>query len=596
MREGLELGGRYRLVERIGRGGMGEVWRATDLRLDRPVAVKLLPAQADADPRLVTRFRREAQLAAGLQHPGITVVHDIDEHPPEQLLYLVMELLDGDDLGRVLARRPGGLPLDEALSLAVQISGALAAAHARGVVHRDIKPANLIVLRDGWVKICDFGIARFVESATGLTGTGMIGTPVYMAPEQFSSGEVDGRTDLYALGCLLHQLLCGRPPFPVDQGIPALINGHLNLTPPGPRAADQSIPEDVDGLVRELLAKDPADRPADAVTVTRRLQALRVAHTAAVTTDPSLASPVPLSGPPSEPVRPEASSEAVDPERPSEAVRAETPAEAVRPEAPARAAPPEPAPAAAWALPGSGAGQEALLSDPRLSDLEHQHEIAVEHCYQGRFSQALALADHVARTRMQLLGPEHPDTLSSRHLVGTALYMLDMEADAERVVYGAAEARSRVLGPHHADTLTSWHLLAKILYMLGRHAEALPIAAGVASSRQQVLGPDDADTLDTRNTVAWTLHMLGRNAEALPLAYDVAHARARVLGNEHEDTLDSRQLIGWVQHALGRFAGAHTVALELRDTCLRLFGPTAEQTLQAHGLLEASAPGAARRR
>jgi eukaryotic-like serine/threonine-protein kinase len=564
VREGLELGGRYRLAERIGRGGMGEVWRATDLRLDRSVAVKLLPVQADADPKLVTRFRREAQLAAGLQHPGITVVHDIDEHAPEQLLYLVMELLDGDDLGKVLVRHPEGLPLDESLSIAVQISGALATAHARGIVHRDIKPANLIVIGDGWVKICDFGIARFVESATRLTGSGMIGTPVYMAPEQFTTGEVDGRTDLYALGCLLHQLLCGRPPFPTDQGIPVLINGHLNVTPPGPRAFNGDLPEDVDLLVRELLAKEPADRPADAATVTRRLQTLRAAHSGVVTTDPSLASST----------------------APPQAVRQEPPSQDARWEPPYSAVPPKPRPAGT---------RDEPPSDPRTTDLEHQHQIAVEYCHEGRFSEALALADHVVRTRMQLLGPEHPETLSSRHLVGTALYMLDREAEAERVVYGAAEARSRLLGQYHANTLSSWHLLAKILYSLGRHADALPIAAGVASARTQVLSPDDTDTLDSRNTVAWTLHMLGRNAEALPLAYDVAHAQSRVLGSDHEDTIDSRQLIGWIHHDLGQFAEAYTFALQLHETCLRLFGPDAEQTLQVRSLLEASATRASRR-
>jgi eukaryotic-like serine/threonine-protein kinase len=574
MREGLELGGRYRLVERIGRGGMGEVWRATDLRLERSVAVKLLPAQADADPKLVARFRREAQLAAGLQHPGITVVHDIDEHPPGQLLYLVMELLDGDDLGKVLVRHPGGLALDESLSIAVQTSGALAAAHARGIVHRDIKPANLIVIGDGWVKICDFGIARFVASATGLTGSQMIGTPVYMAPEQFSTGEVDGRTDLYALGCLLHQLLCGRPPFPVDQGIPVLIHGHLNVTPPGPRAFNEGIPEDVDLLVRELLAKTPADRPADAATVTRRLQALRAAYTGTVTTDPSLASST---------ASPAASPQGVRQEPPPQLVRQEPPPQPVRQEPPPQGVPGQ------WAPPGSAGTHDGAPADPRISDLEHQHQIVVEHLHEGRFSEALAVADHVVRGRMHLLGPEHPETLSSRHLVGTALYMLDREAEAERVVYAAAEARSRVLGPYHPKTLSSWHLLSKILYMLGRHADALRIASGLAPAYARVLGPDDTETLDSRNTVAWALHMLGRNAEALPLAYDVAGARSRVLGGDHEDTIDSRQLTGWIQHALGRFSEARTVAMELHETCLRLFGPEAEQTHQARSLLEASA-------
>jgi serine/threonine protein kinase len=195
--DGLELADRYRLSERLGRGGMGEVWKGVDLRLRRPVAVKLLPLPQDADPASAVRFRREAEISAHLGHLNITVVYDIDEH--QDVLFLVMELLDGDDLRKVMDHEPLGLPVSQTLNIAIQVSDGLAAAHARGVVHRDVKPANLIRLSDGTIKICDFGIAWFAESTAGLTSQGLLGTPAYMAPEQFNGGPVDGRTDLYAL-------------------------------------------------------------------------------------------------------------------------------------------------------------------------------------------------------------------------------------------------------------------------------------------------------------------------------------------------------------------------------------------------------------
>ncbi|WP_255951222.1 WD40 repeat domain-containing serine/threonine protein kinase [Streptomyces odontomachi] len=272
MRAGELIAGRYRLGVRLGHGGMGEVWKGFDTELERPVALKvLLEFHAAEEP--LRRFRREASIGARLQHPGFTVVHDIGRH--DGRMFLVMELLEGEDLAELLARSPDGLPVPEALDLGVQMAEALAVAHAGSVVHRDLKPANLFLLTDGRLKICDFGIARTAEATEGLTVTGRpFGSPPYMAPEQWRGEHVDARCDLYALGCVLYALLTGDPPFPSTGQPWALMLRHLEEIPPGLRSVRAEVPVGVAELVAGLLAKDPADRP-DAATVARCLRALR---------------------------------------------------------------------------------------------------------------------------------------------------------------------------------------------------------------------------------------------------------------------------------------------------------------------------------
>ena len=273
---GLLLEGRYRLDDRIAAGGMGEVWRATDLVLDRPVAVKLLrPGYAQREEDLA-RFRAEARNAGLLSHPGIAMVYDYRDaaspHPP----YLVMELVDGPSLARLLDEGP----VDPArtMGLIAQVAGALQAAHAAGLVHRDIKPGNVLVSQRGQVKITDFGIAHAAGSAP-LTRPGMLmGTAAYLAPERAAGAPAAPAADLYALGIVAFQCLTGRLPFDGEPLAVAVAHQEQPLPPLPP-----SVPAGVAALVADLTAKDSMARPASAGEVAERAEHLRAALTAAAT-------------------------------------------------------------------------------------------------------------------------------------------------------------------------------------------------------------------------------------------------------------------------------------------------------------------------
>ncbi|MFJ3794444.1 protein kinase [Kitasatospora sp. NPDC090091] len=270
---GTQIAGRYRLEVPLGRGGMGEVWRAYDPRLERQVAIKFLSRQSAPGRAHLDRFQREARVTARLQHPGITQVFDSGAHDGQ--LYLVMELLHGRDLATVLRHRTV-LPVEQVVDLTAQVADALAYAHQADIVHRDVKPANLMLVDGGRVKICDFGLAGFVRADSGLTRTGdIMGTPDYMAPEQWRGLRVDGRADLYALGCVLFALLTGRAPFTAGHGGYAAVMMHHILTPaPSAAGLRREVPHALDRLVMQLLAKDPADRPADAAAVSDALRSL----------------------------------------------------------------------------------------------------------------------------------------------------------------------------------------------------------------------------------------------------------------------------------------------------------------------------------
>jgi serine/threonine-protein kinase len=268
--------GPYEIVAPLGAGGMGEVYRAKDTKLGRDVALKILPASFTNDPERVGRFRREAQVLASLNHPHIAQIYGLEEASSTQ--FLVLELVDGESLDKRVARGP--IPVDEALVIAKQIAEALEAAHEKGIIHRDLKPANIALTKDGSVKVLDFGLAKAAESTSGpvdamnsptitspamMTGVGVIlGTAAYMSPEQAKGRPADKRSDVWAFGCVLYEMLTGKRAFEgedVSDTLAAVLRGEPNWT-----SLPADVPVPVRTLARACLQKDRQRRAVEATT------------------------------------------------------------------------------------------------------------------------------------------------------------------------------------------------------------------------------------------------------------------------------------------------------------------------------------------
>ncbi|MFJ4468281.1 tetratricopeptide repeat protein [Streptomyces sp. NPDC089424] len=614
--------GRYRLLDPIGRGGMGEVWRARDESLGRHVAVKCLkplgPLHDQAFTRVLReRFRREARVAAALQHRGVTVVHDFGES--DGLLYLVMELLQGRNLSQVLEdneRRP--LPVPDIVDIAEQVSAALAYTHRQGIVHRDLKPANMVRLTDGTVKICDFGIARpgaDMGVTSRLTGTGVaMGTPHYMSPEQIGGDEVDQRSDLYSLGCVLYELATGVPPFDLGDAW-AILVGHRDTPPEPPTSHRADLPAPLEQIILDLLAKRPEHRPGDAAELGRRIGAARTvpayvptvlavapparearlpAWTLGMTTGHKAAGAAPRTPPPD-------TGEGLTREwiaRPA-TVPAPLPVPDTPPEPPEEAlttlagrhnAGLSLARLGRWAEAGEvhravAAEREHLLGADHPDTLASRYEVAFTLSRTGRAADALREYTHVARARERLLGADHPDTLAARQETAYVLGQLGRPLEAHQAYTSVLAARERTVGADHPDTLRCRHNLAFNLSRLGRLEDSYRLASEVAEARARVLGAGHPDTLVTRYEVAYVLGQLGRWPQALDAYREVAEARGRALGADHPDTLAARHEIGISLGRLNRGAEALELYRDLVLDRARVHGPEHPETLRArHGL------------
>src|SRR6266571_3410189 len=275
----------YRILSKLGSGGMGVVYEAEDIRLGRRVALKFLPENLARDPRALQRFEREARAASSLNHANICTIHEVEEHNHRPVI--VMELLEGESLRQRI--RQGPLPMDELLDSGIQASDALEAAHAKGMIHRDIKPANIFVVGGGRVKILDFGLAKTISAPVpeyqsggeSLTLDGVIpGTTSYMSPEQARGEEIDARSDLFSLGVVLYESATSRQPFARKNNV-LTIDAILNVRPPSPTSLNPALPAELDTIIARMLEKDRELRYQHAADVCSDLKRLKTGQESA---------------------------------------------------------------------------------------------------------------------------------------------------------------------------------------------------------------------------------------------------------------------------------------------------------------------------
>ena len=259
--------GPYEIRDTVGRGGMAAVYKAYQASLDRVVAIKVISAHLASEPEFMERFRQEARAVARLSHPNIVIVHDFGEDGG--VPYLVMEHVDGVTLADLLDE---GIPQGQIVDLLAQVASGLDYAHSRGIVHRDIKPQNVLVTREGRAVLADFGLARIMESARRLTMSGgVVGTPEYMSPEQASGRPSDHRTDIYALGVILYEMVAGLRPFSAETPLGVLMK-HLQEPPPPVNEFRPDLPPSVDAVIQKALAKQPEERFQSASELARALR------------------------------------------------------------------------------------------------------------------------------------------------------------------------------------------------------------------------------------------------------------------------------------------------------------------------------------
>jgi len=258
--------GRYQIKSELGRGGMATVYRAFDPSFDREVAIKVLPREMMHDPQFRARFEREIKMVAGLEHPSIVPVYDVGDEDGQP--YFVMRLMTGGSLSDLISQ--GRIPLEDTARIVSKIAQGLAYAHKKGVIHRDLKPDNILFDDNDDPFISDFGVARLTESASSLTGSGVIGTPAYMSPEQAQGTEIDSRSDIYGLGVIIYQMLSGSQPYSADTPMGVVIK---HITEPVPEILSMipSLPPDVDNLIKRAMAKDKTKRYSTAVELAKAL-------------------------------------------------------------------------------------------------------------------------------------------------------------------------------------------------------------------------------------------------------------------------------------------------------------------------------------
>ncbi|MBV2151999.1 serine/threonine-protein kinase [Kitasatospora sp. SUK 42] len=521
MRVGDVLDGRYELVEKLGQGGFGVVWRAEDTRMHRSVAVKVIRHHDGDQAKDALRFVREANAAGRLSHPHIVTVHDLgqSEFDDQPVTFLVMELLTGRTLTQVLRE---GLPAPEqSLRWGKQICEALAAAHDAGMVHRDIKPDNIMISDAGHLKVLDFGIAQLDTGGGGLTTVGtVIGSPPYMAPERWTGDRVDGRADLYALGCVLVELCTGARPFGGDS-TPVLMYQHLNEPPPVLDPVRYGLPSHLPVLLAELLSKDPQDRPADARAVARRLADLAEGRN-----PPSAPIAPPTRRAPTRPVRHRGQSR--QPKQPK-----------LRPVG----RPPLVLPEPAWLARSGQSAQPARPASPAPPPVPVEDQAAVRGRLrdglgaarqEGSAAAAARLLRPVVDGAARALGVTDPEVVAARRDLAAHLGLAGEQTEAVRRLRELVEDMRQALGPTDPGTLEVWCDLARRVRDNGETVTAIRLLTELLPALRDARGPRGALVLQARHDLAACRAQRGDFQGAVLELSDLLPQLVEVLG-EHDE-------------------------------------------------------------
>lgn len=479
------IGMRYDLIEEIGFGGMGSVWRGYDTVLDREIAVKMIRftqihSQTDA-VEFAERFRREARITAQIQHHGVPQVYDAVLHADLSEVYLVMELVEGANTLRHYLDPDALMPIEWAVAVTAQIATALSYAHALPVVHRDLKPDNILVTPSGTVKIIDFGIAALLTAgAPKLTMTGaVLGSMAYMSPEQAIGAKATPRTDLYALGCILYEMLCGYPVF--DGAAPILLHHHAATAPVPPRELRAEIPAELNRLVLDLLAKEPEQRPGDAADVYERL--------------------LPLLPPPGSTVGPSDGHLSGVPD-PIAIFR--------RPNAPLR---PEQVPPTArfqGALPATAPISDEVLEQRLRHQLAEYRDLVAA----GRSLQAADVLSSILEPAGRAFGTDSPRVLELRFDIALARFLGGEFRKARTEFDALAAASARVKGFADELTIQCRKFAADCRIELGELTEALSGMRAVLDDVRATQSDGSEMALELRLALGRLLALIGHRGEA----------------------------------------------------------------------------------
>ena len=504
------IAGRYELATIIGQGGMGQVWTAYDRRLDRRVAVKLLRpdkvAGGEDATELRQRFDRECRVTAQVDHPGLVTVYDAGADEDE--LYLVMQYVEGADLGDHLAEHDP-YPWQWAVAVAAQLCAVLSAVHAVPIVHRDLKPRNVMIKPDGTVTVLDLGVASVMDTdTTRLTHTGSpIGSPAYMAPEQAMGGAVGPRTDLYALGVLLHELVSGNVPFAGATAL-GVLHRHLYEAPAPLRQLRPEVPEPLESLVLRLLAKDPQHRPAGGQDVYREL--------AALLPSPGVAQHTPLG--PMDPTRPFLRPHAPWPDRPA------PPAER-----------PVPAPATAPA----GADLAAAVDEvKRLLDA-------------GRITQAVDMLGGIIPAAAEKHGAHSPVLRALRKQYAATLMEDGQYRRALPELRRLSEEFASQYGGADRQALRFRYEAAQCLEQLGDATAALTEYRVLLPYFERYAATDPGPPLDIRRRIGHLLLSVGDRRTAREVLTRLLYDADRVHGPHHPFPAEVRRTLAWLGQVQG---------------------------------------------